>query len=80
MAKVLFSYGSKANYIFFSLVQDANLPAKLREEGFLIRECANYRNLGDNYFRIAVRKKTENKLLIKALRKILKNENTVSSY
>ena len=73
-------YGSKANYIFFSLVQVANLPEKLRKEGFLIRECANYRNLGDNYFRIAVRKKTENKLLIKALRKILKNENTVSSY
>ncbi|MGL5207552.1 MAG: pyridoxal phosphate-dependent aminotransferase [Acidaminococcaceae bacterium] len=72
-------YGSKANYIFFSADSIPRLAEKLQKEGFLIRKCANYHNLDDNYYRIAVRTISQNKLLIKAVRKLLKNENIASN-
>ncbi|MEG0831046.1 MAG: threonine-phosphate decarboxylase CobD [Acidaminococcaceae bacterium] len=73
------TYGSLANYIFFTLPQVTALATKLKTEGFLIRECANYHNLDNTYYRIAVRTKTQNKLLIKALRKILQHEITIGN-
>lgn len=64
-------YGSLANYIFFHLPVPQNLVAQLKERGFLIRSCANYQNLGPGYYRIAVKKQTENIALLKVLQEIL---------
>ena len=36
------------------------LYEKALEAGFLIRNCGNYRGLGEGYYRIAVRTKEEN--------------------
>ena len=44
---------------------------KLRNEGILIRDCANYPGLSPGYFRIAVRTDKENEILCKALENIL---------
>jgi len=63
-------YGSKANFIFFrSSILD--LAQKLLSYHILIRSCANYRNLGPEFFRIAVKKPEENRALVAALRDIV---------
>ena len=72
-------YGSEANYIFFAAKNLPRLAEKLKKDGFLIRKCANYHNLDEHYYRIAVRTTSQNKLLIKAVRKLLKNENFASN-
>lgn len=66
-------YDSLANYIFFRLPEPRNLVEQLKERGFLIRSCANYHNLGEGYYRIAVKKQSENRALLKELKEILKN-------
>jgi threonine-phosphate decarboxylase len=58
-------FDSKANYIFFQAV--AGLTPYCFERGILIRDCSNYRGLGDGYYRIAVRNHHENLQLLKIL-------------
>ena len=53
----------------------AALQDYLIEYGLLIRHCGNYRGLNGKYFRISVRKKTENDYLLKTIRKFLKQNN-----
>lgn len=60
-------YGSEANYIFFKMKQPKNLVEILKEQGYLIRSCANYHNLGEDYYRIAVKVRCFNYGLIKAI-------------
>ena len=67
-------YGSLANYIFFHLAQPKDFVAQLKERGFLIRSCANYHNLGQGYYRVAVKTQSENRALVRALKEILKND------
>lgn len=50
--------GSSANYLFFT--SRPGLYERALEAGFLIRDCGNYRGLGEGYYRIAVRTKEEN--------------------
>ena len=59
-------FGSNANYIFFQAA--AGLTSYCFERGILIRDCSNYRGLGEGYYRIAVRNHHENIQLIKVLR------------
>lgn len=61
-------YGSEANYVFFYLSEPKDLKEKLRERGFLIRSCENYRGLGLGYYRIAVKTRTLNRKIIKAIK------------
>ena len=61
-------YGSEANYIFFYMPEPANLVELLREQGYLIRSCANYHNLGAGYYRVAVKTRVLNRGLIKAIK------------
>ena len=60
-------YGSEANYIFFRMKHPKNLVEVLKEQGYLIRSCANYHNLGEDYYRIAVKVRCFNYGLIKAI-------------
>lgn len=61
-------YGSSANYIFFKA--EIGLKEKLLQEKILIRDCSNYKNLEQGYYRIAIRTHLENKQLIAAWKKV----------
>lgn len=61
--------GSKANYIFFYCEND--LYKACLKKHILIRDCSNYSGLKKGYYRIAVRKPEENKILIQVLKSIL---------
>lgn len=66
-------YGSEANYIFFYLPQPLELLEILRERGYLIRSCANYRNLDPGYYRIGVKTHRENRGLVNTLKEVLQH-------
>ena len=59
-------YASEANFLFFRSRPD--LKERLLEQKILIRDCSNYRNLSQGYFRIAVRGRKENEELIRRWR------------
>ena len=61
------AYDSQANYVFFKAPGGAGMQDYLRTKGILIRSCANYRGLGAEFFRIAVRLREQNELLAGAM-------------
>ncbi len=63
-------FGSNANYIFFEINGIEDFAEQLKSKGFLIRSCANYHNLGANYYRIAVKAHDDNRDLITAIKEI----------
>ncbi|MBP5578315.1 MAG: aminotransferase class I/II-fold pyridoxal phosphate-dependent enzyme [Ruminococcus sp.] len=62
-------FPSDVNYILFKARKE--LGGLLLKEKILIRSCADYSGLGDDYFRVAVRTKRENMQLAAAIRRIL---------
>ena len=62
-------WNSEANFLFFSSKRP--LAAALAEKGLLIRDCSNFRGLGEGYYRIAVRLPAENDRLIAAIKEVL---------
>lgn len=64
-------YEGHANYLFFQAPGITDLDDKLETKGIMIRNCSNYVNLGEDYWRIAVKAHDENVQLIDALKKIL---------
>ncbi len=63
--------GSNANYIFFKGFK--NFDKILYEKyNICIRNCGNYTNLSDEYFRIGIYKKEQNEKLINAIKEIEK--------
>ncbi len=62
-------YGGGANYLFFRA--RPGLAARLKKEGILIRDCANYEGLTEGYYRIAVRSHEENIVFLPALKAAL---------
>lgn len=65
-------YPSLANYIFLKLQHEPdNFVSALKEKGFLIRSCANYHNLEQGYYRVAVKSHEDNVALLKALQELL---------
>lgn len=71
-------YGSEANYVFFQIELPVNLVELMREQGFLIRSCANYHNLGAGYYRIAVKTRLQNRAFIKAFKEARKHALVIS--
>lgn len=68
-------YPAAANFILCKLENTAinnadMLDAKLIKKGIMIRNCANFRGLSERFFRVAVRKREENRKLIRELGKI----------
>ena len=63
-----------ANYIFVRIktndVTSVLLNERLLRSGIVIRDCSNFLGLNDKYFRVAVRTREENTLLIRALKSI----------
>ena len=64
-------YDGRANYLFFRAPGIRDLDRRLEEKGILIRNCSNYRNLGPDYWRVAVKTHEENLKLIRALKEVL---------
>ena len=46
----------------------------LKQNRIYIRDCLSFQELGDLYFRVAVRTPQDNQLLIKALKKVISNK------
>ncbi len=70
----LIPYPSRANYLLVQIHPSLHLTAahlrdQLIPEGILIRDCSSFQPMGPYFFRIAVRSRKENHLLLKALRK-----------
>lgn len=63
-------YPADANYILF--YSEIDWYEEMKQEGFLIRDCCNYRGLGKGYYRIAVKGREDNERLLAAFRRILK--------
>lgn len=55
-------HGSKANFIFFE--SRPGLDEEIKEYGIQLRSCANYRGLGNGYYRVAVRTAADNDVLL----------------
>ena len=60
-------YPSDADYVLFK--DDKNWYDILLQKKILIRDCSNYRGLGDGYYRIAVRSEEDNEILLNEMRK-----------
>lgn len=61
-------YGHAANFICFR--GEENLDKKLEQHGILIRNCSNFQGLEEGWYRIAVRNRQDNQLLIQTLKKV----------
>lgn len=57
-----------ANYILFRLPGVEDLKERLLRKGVLVRSCANYRGLGKDWYRVAVRQAADNERLLRILR------------
>lgn len=63
-------YDGYANYILFRAYD--GLYEDMLKRNVLIRQCGNYRMLGNEYYRIAVRTKEENDSFIEILKAVIK--------
>ena len=52
---------------FITIFSDKPLYDELLKKGILIRDCSNFRGLGKGFFRIAVKSREENEILLMAL-------------
>ncbi|MCX5710969.1 MAG: threonine-phosphate decarboxylase CobD [Candidatus Omnitrophica bacterium] len=67
-------YPSSANFILCKLqstpiYSSIELTQRLLRDGIYIRACGNFRGLNDKFFRVAVRRRDDNNLLINSIKK-----------
>jgi threonine-phosphate decarboxylase len=64
-----------ANYLLIKIDENRDGAALWRQliiqHQVVIRSCANFEGLNEHYFRIAVRTRSENELLVHALKDVL---------
>lgn len=58
-------FPSMANFILIH--SEEALYERLLEKGILIRDCSNFRGLGKGFYRVAVKRREENEILLKNL-------------
>jgi len=73
-------YPGAANYLLLFWSGVLNWCQALAQYGFLIRDCSNYPGLTAGYYRIAVKKRNDNRQLIKSMKEIVKNALLNGSY
>ena len=68
---------STVNFLLVeSTISGSQLQQELLQQShILIRDCLSFETLGDRYFRVAVRRETENKKLVDALSEIFRKHN-----
>lgn len=65
-------YQACANYILF--YSEIDFYEEMKKEGFLIRDCGNYRGLKKGYYRIAVKGREDNERILVAFRRIMERK------
>ncbi|GAB6169534.1 threonine-phosphate decarboxylase CobD [Clostridium carnis] len=60
------------NFIMFKVKNNKSIQEELIKKGVLIRKCENYNGLDSSYYRVAVRTREENEILLKSLKEIVK--------
>ena len=64
-------FQSSTNFILIKTkINSKLLQKKLLKKNILIRDCSTFCGLNENYIRIAVKNRNQNKLLLKALGEI----------
>lgn len=66
----IFVYDSAANFLLLKAPSD--FAAQMEQRGIMVRKCADFHGLSDEYFRIAVRTHSENLALTAAAREVYK--------
>ena len=61
----------QANYLLFRAAGAADLKEKMVAQGVLIRSCANYHGLGEDWYRVCVGQAEQNRRLLAALQEVL---------
>ena len=61
----------QANYLLFRAAGVADLKERMLTQGVLIRSCANYHGLGEDWYRVCVGQAEQNRRLLAALREVL---------
>ena len=61
----------QANYLLFRAAGTADLKESMLTQGVLIRSCANYHGLGEDWYRVCVGQAEQNRRLLAALREVL---------
>lgn len=64
-------FSGKANFLLVYSKQP--LYDRLLEKGILIRDCENFRGLSKGFYRIAVKSRKENEILLEAIKEITEN-------
>lgn len=64
---------AQANYLL--LYHKLPIYDRLLKQGILVRDCSNYCGLEQGWFRVAVRREEENRILVDAIQSVLKEEN-----
>lgn len=67
-------YPGEANYLLIRTIRgrtSEQLQQQLGKRGILIRDCSMYPGLDERYFRIAVKKREDNQVLVQALGELL---------
>jgi threonine-phosphate decarboxylase len=69
-------FKGSANFLLLKLNESApvtvsGLYEKLLDKGIVVRTCEDFQGLSDMFFRIAVKKKNENKKLVSELKRLL---------
>lgn len=62
-------YPADGNFLLLS--GPADLGAKLRDRGILVRDCANFPGLGPGYFRVGLKTRPEDRQLFAACKEVL---------
>lgn len=68
---VIHCYPSETNFLFFHYQGAEDLQEQLLQQHVLIRNCDSFNGLSRKYYRIAVKNRSENQVLINALEAIL---------
>lgn len=63
-------YKTYGNYIFFKYDGKHDIKKLLEDEGILLRSCSNYRGLSSKFYRIAVKSRSDNNILLEKLKGI----------
>ncbi len=75
--KGLMVFESSANFLMVKITDRSLTATELKsilfEKGILIRDLSAFRGLGPRYFRVAIKKRRENEMLIRALKGVFGN-------
>lgn len=70
-------FPSDTDFILFFCEEP--LYERLLKKGILIRDCGNFRGLGKGYYRVAVKSRKENEILLKAMESEIEKDRTFAA-